>query len=233
MPTRLIIFFLLILTACNTKPGKVKAIISAGDTAQNYIDTFQANGNELYKDTFLLNGQQVIRSGPVNRFNGLTNLAGDSLIAKRDYYADYKFLDIDKDGYKDIRVYTFSNTPNQCDTYIFNKTDSTYKKIANADLDFMKLGATQYYYSYNRIGCGDNRWESHLMKIENWKEIDIGEMIVSGCGDGHDGVEVLKTRGDKRILIDSLPLPKFNNNGRNNKWAYLKNYWAKNYGKFE
>ena len=180
MTTQLSIIFLTILTACNSKSGD--------RTVAKHIDGMTSKSNiqlqvttTIHQDTITINNKYYIQTSKDDRFNCLLSMQGDTIIKSEDYYFEAKFLDIDEDGYKDIRVFAFSNTPNQCDNYLFDKTLKTFRLVENCDLDIQKIKGTDFYYSYNRAGCADMNWESYLSKVENYKLVDYGYIYGQGC----------------------------------------------------
>lgn len=76
-------------------------------------------------------------------------------------------------------------------------------------------------------------WESHLSKIENWKEVNIGFINAKGCGDKDDGIYIYKVNDSVEKLIKAMPMKIFDNNGKDNKWDFIKDYWTRNYKTFE
>ena len=80
------------------------------------------------------------------------------------------------------------------------------------------------------MGCSDNNWESHLSKIENWKEISIGHIETLGCGDKRDGIYIYKTNGESEILLNVLPIDSLIRS--TDKWSFIERYWERNYLKF-
>ena len=81
----------------------------------------------------------------------------------------------------DIRTFVFSNTPNQCENYLYDKENKTFRLVEDCDLDIQLIKGTRYYYSYNRAGCADMNWESYLSKIENYKLVLLGYIHGQGC----------------------------------------------------
>jgi hypothetical protein len=166
-------------------------------------------------------------------------MQGDTIVKSEAYYFEAKFLDIDEDGYKDIRVFAFSNTPDQCDNYLFDKELKTFKLIENCDLDIKKLKGTQFFYSYNRVGCADMNWESHLSKIEKHKLVNYGYINGQGCDfevkDNPQVIEIYKVTDsdkDEKKLIKSLSYLKHISKN-NDKWDFIEKYWKQNFKTFD
>ena len=105
------------------------------------------------QDTFKLNWQQVVRLRVTTMFNNLITLDGDTLVEARDAYFDWGFPDVDGDGYKDIRVYEVDNDPTQWNTYLFDKTDKTYKETKNVGLDFKRFPKSIIIFIITRLDC--------------------------------------------------------------------------------
>ena len=58
-------------------------------------------------------------------------------------------------------------------------------------------------------------------------------MDFRGCADKDDGIKIYKTNAGNDQLIKKLPVRKFDNNASNNKWQFIKTYWAQNCKLFE
>jgi len=238
MTTQLNILFLIILTACNPKSAdKIIKNISADSS------TIQINQHrdsvDILIDTLKINDQKFIQTLKDSNFNCLLSLQGDTIVKSEDYYFRAEFPDIDKDGYKDIRVFAFSNTPNQCDNYLFDKRLKTFKLIENCDLDIQKIKGTDFFYSYNRAGCADMNWESHLSKIVNYKLVDYGYIYGQGCDfeieKNPQVIEIYKVSNsdrDEKVLIKKLPYQKHIKEF-GGEWGFIENHWRSNYKTFE
>ena len=166
-----------------------------------------------------------------DKFKSLVFLSGDTILKNQDYYFQVEFLDINGDGYKDIRAFVFSSTPNACENYFFDKEKKTFRYIENCDLDIQLIKGTKYFYSYDAIGCGDSYWESHLLKIENWREKDIGSIDARGCGGKDNGISIYKLHGDTSRLIKRISIRTLEKY-KNNKFGFIKDYWTRNWVNF-
>lgn len=190
-------------------------------------------------DTLILNGQHHIQVEKNNHFNCLLTLQGDTIVKSEDYYFEAQYPDIDGDGYNDIRVYAFSNTPNQCDNYLYNKNNNSYTRIENCDLDIQHIKGTNFYFSYSRAGCADLNWESYLSKIENFKLIPYGYIYGQGCdvdvNENPQLIDIYQIRNPEtgeKTLINRLPYQKFIN-AKMDKLNFIEHYWQENYKRFE
>lgn len=204
---------LLVLAACHTKSHE-----TAGSMLQPVIDTLRVNGYSF------------IRVMKEERPYSLTSLDGKAIIVPGDHYVRAEFPDIDQDGYADLRVHVFSNTPNQCDNYLFDPALKTFLIIENSSLDIALIEGTKYYHSSTRAGCSGMNRESYLSNLSNRKEEKIGLMMVSNCDDGRDGIEVYRVRNEKHELVEHLPIAGYRNNEGN---GYFIKYWSENYKAFE
>lgn len=239
MKKQLSIISLIFLIACNSKTSDKTIENIQGVSAETKSKLQQEDTTDIQIDTLLINNQQYIQKLKDNRLNCLLSMKSDTIIKSANYYFKAEFLDIDEDGYKDIRVLIFSNTPNQCDNYLFDKQLKTFKLIENCDLDIQKIKGSQFYYSYNRGGCADMNWESHLSKIENNELINYGYIYGQGCDfqikDNPQLIEIYKIidpQKDERKLIKSLPYLKYINK-HVNKLDFIEKYWKQNYKTFE
>ena len=231
MDSRLSIILLIVFASCNPRRDNQAVVKQPSDSSKIKIDA--SSENVFVFDTVRVNGFRLVKVLNTGRFTCLLTLKGDTIVGSKDFYSSVEFSDIDCDGYKDIRVFVVSNTPNQCDNYLYDKSSRSFKRIQNSDLDIERIKGTKYYFSYARAGCSDINWESYLSKIENWGEIHIGLMNARGCGDKNDGIEIFKFLKEDTILVAKLPRIKFDNNGAYNKWAYLKSYWTKHHRIFD
>lgn len=195
-----------------------------------------AKDSDLKKITFTLNGQKLIKILQNGKFIALTSISGDTIVKSQRNYERLRILDINGDGKKDIRVYIISNTPNQCDNYLFNRAKRKFKLLENCNLDIKLVKGTKLFYSYNRAGCADYNWQSHLSKIVNFKLIQIGCIYGNGCesSTNQQVIEIYKINPNNQLktLIEKLPylknIPVFGE-----KWSFIEKYWSKNYLKFK
>jgi hypothetical protein len=190
------------------------------------------------KDTVILNHQKFIQTFENKKLQTLTTLSGDTVLKDGNYYSEVKFIDINADGYKDIRAFVFSNTPNQCENYLYDNLEKKFKLIEDCDLDIQVIKGTSYYYSYNRAGCADMNWESYLSKIEDYKLVLLGYMYGKGCDfqvkENPRTIEIYKIQRKgkhKKVLVKKLPYLKYISKF-DDKWSFIKNYWTKNYESF-
>jgi hypothetical protein len=197
------------------------------------------NTSQIQVDTLVINSQYYIQILKDNRFNCLLSIKGDTIVKSEDYYFKVEFLDINEDGYKDIRVFVISNTPNQCDNYLFDLNLKIFKVIHDCLLDLKKIKGTDFFYTYNRAGCSDSNWESYLGKIENYKFINYGYIYGQGCDyETKDNLQVINiyevdnSFNDEKKLIKKLPYQKYIKQF-DEKWDFIVNYWTNNYKIFE
>jgi hypothetical protein len=204
---------------------------STGKSQQNKIPNLNNNFLKENTDTLILNNQKIIRNFKDEKLESLVTLSGDTVLKNCEQYSNVYFIDINNDGYKDIRAYAFSNTPNQCENYLFDIKKRNFRFIENCDLDIQPIKGTKYFYSYIRAGCADLNWESHLLKIENWKATIIGFINAKGCGDHDDGIYIYKVSSKEETLIQSQSI-KLIARFKEKKIGFIKNYWIKNYKAF-
>lgn len=227
------------MTACNSKSADKTLEVISTDSSKIKSQVQRQDSIDINIDSLKINDQEFIKTLKDGKFNCLLSIKGDTVVKSEDYYLEAKFLDIDEDGYKDIRVFVFSNNPNQCDNYLFDQKLKTFKLIENCDLDIRKIKGTDFFYSYNRAGCADMNWESHLSKIENYKLVDYGYIYGQGCDfeieKNAQVIDIYKVNnlitGDKK-LIKKLPYQKYIKEF-GDKWDFIEKYWIKNYKTFE
>jgi hypothetical protein len=230
MKTLVTILSLFQLAACQSNSADSSAIPGVTQTPDTAIV-------QIY--TLEINNQQYIQATKDGRFNCLLSVEGDTIVQSREYYFKALVTDIDEDGFNDIRVLVNSNTPNQCENYLFDKTGNTFKLVENCDLDIRKIKGTTFYYSYNRAGCNDMNWESYLSKIENYRLVDYGFINGRGCNfeieENPQVIEIYKVNvsdSEPAKILKTLPYHHFIKKN-DDKWDFVENYWKKNYKIFE
>lgn len=234
----IILFFFFI--ACNSNTKDINTTTNNSDSlkAKN-INVHTMDTTNIHRDTILINNikyiQTIIKE---DQFACLTSLNGDTIIPFADFYFKIKLLDINKDGYKDIRVLIFSNAPNQCDNYLYDKNSKNYRIIEDCSINIEKIKGTDYYYSICKAGCAAMDWDSYLSKIENYKQTNYGYIYIQGCDfeikENLQVIEIYKvtnSENDTKILIKKLPFKKYISN--HSDWDFIKRYWKRNYRNFE
>jgi hypothetical protein len=222
---KLLVFF--VLMSCKAKRTADKTLASKEDTI-NQITTV---AKSFRQDTVRINNIGLVEISEEGKLLSILTFMGDSVIKAKDYYFKAEYPDINRDGYKDIRVFVFSSMPNQAENYLYNRQTNRFHRIENSDLDIKKIKGTERYFSYNSIGCSDNSWESNLSKLEGFKEVNVGRIEAKGCGDKNDGIYIYKVEGDKETLVQTLPIDK--NRSGATKWHFIEQYWTSNYNRFK
>ncbi|UTA66871.1 hypothetical protein [Emticicia sp. 21SJ11W-3] len=184
----------------------------------------------LTLDTLIVNQEPLIKFSEDNEFRCLLRADGDTIVKFNDYYNSIRFLDINQDGYSDIRVFVNSNSPNQCINYFFDNQSNGYKEITNSYLDIELIRDSNLFYSYNSTGCGDMNWVSHISKIENFEETNIGSIEVNACGNKDEKINIYKLNNSNKVRIDSNPITVLE---KQNKFDFIREYWRRNYALFQ
>jgi len=237
---RFSIIFLLFILACNSKITD-KAIEHSNAISVPSVRVLkrQVYIENLHQDTININGYSFIETLIDDRFYCLFSMQGDTIIKPEDYYFEAELLDIDEDGYIDIRVFVFSNTPNQCDNYLYSSVNHTFKLVENCSIDIIKIKGTDFYYSYERAGCADYNWQSYLSKIKNYELVYYGYIFGQGCDYDEDNnpqviriYKVLNSNINEIELIEELPYNDYIKE-YGDKWDFIKKYWTRNCKLFE
>jgi hypothetical protein len=221
------------MISCNYKSNE-KSISKVQENRSPSINKdLKVDTSRILLDTVTINKQKLVVSSKNQQLLGMRTMNGDTVVPFENYYFTYEILDIDKDANKDIRVFVFSNTPNQCDNYLFDKTNNRFRLVENCYLDIQLVKGTKLFYSYNRAGCADMDWESYLSRIDNFKLVNIGYIYGQGCENPQE-IEVYKVKNNdesNKELIAKLPyleyIPKFDYIPK-----FTKDYWGKNSNKF-
>lgn len=231
---RVFLLFSIPILACGPAKVDEASTTPTKDTLdEKEVPVEKSDSLVYYNDTLDLMGSVIIAVKNEDRPYCLLDEKGDTLLKWADYYHREELVDFNLDGYTDVRVWIFSNNT-QCENFLFDTASRKFRHIKNCWLDIERMKGTPYFYSYDGAGCADMNWESHLSKIENWALEEVGLMDVHACGDKQDGIRVYKISEEgKDSLILSMPVKKWDNNGKNNKFAFAKAYWQKNHKAFE
>lgn len=147
---------------------------------------------------------------------------------------EMKFIDFNRDGYKDLYIIFNSNRTGDNVLFLYNKNKRNFTEVKNfgAFASATRLGNTNLYYSYEATGCADMNWNSDLFKINNFRAIAIGHIEGLGCdGDKEVGVFISKVKEEKLLPIKSYPIGVIKKY-KSYKWGFIQNYWNNNYRKF-
>ena len=106
----------------------------------------------------------------------------------------FKFLDFNRDGYKDIILELRGVDSGQQDLIIYDKKSKRFKLAGNCS-NAEKIPKTKYYYTYEDC-CMGRDWSSNLFYISESKIINIGYIKYS---DGY-GLSFFKLNGKKILL---------------------------------
>lgn len=200
------------------------------DSATNDEDTIDTMFLQVDRKTYF-----VLFDEEDEDFNALVSPAGDVIIARHDYHYAPQVLDINEDGYNDLRVFVVSSTENQCENYFYQKNTGTFKRIHGVELDITKISGTPYYFSYNAVGCSDDLWESQLARLDKDTLIRIALMEGDGCESNIELHKTVKTyrinTAGKPVLVDKLFYARVITPVID-KWTFLERYWTKNYTRF-
>jgi|SRR6478735_3043034 len=233
MKTLLYLIFLFSLTACSSKPEEKVSENPQSDSIKTITKSLD-DSIVIKVDTLSINNQKFIQTRKDERFYCLVSITGDTIVKSEDYYFKAEFIDINEDGYKDIRVFIMSNTGNQCDNYFFDSKEKIFRRIGNCDLDIERIKGTDFYYSYNAAGCADLNWESYLSKIENYQLLVYGYIDGRGCEFDIENnpqiIKIYKVAGsdtEVKVLFKELPYLKFISD-HGSKSDFIKKYWSQN-----
>lgn len=203
--------------------------------------------DHLFDTTLVNNGMtfQIKTKSINNNFLLLTSTSGMQTVlvdtVDLDGLAYINYPDFDKDGNPDILIDYYGNNSSYF-LYLFDPATNNYTEIENymSFPDAVQLKANpKYYYSYHRAGCADMNWVSDLFKIQDFKIIQLGHIDGQGCDFEVNGnpqvIEIYKVAnndGEHGKLVEKLPYLKFISNF-DDKWAFIQEYWNRNYAKFE
>ena len=221
MKTKTILHIILLISfiACNAQ------------TKDKTIDAETISKISSNADTLTINGQRFIETRKNNNFYCLTSLKGDTIIDAEDFYFKCEILDFNDDGYKDLRVFIYSNTANQCDNYLYDKDTKTFKQLQFCDLDFKKIPNKNYYFTYFKKGCAGQDFGSYLSKLEGNNFINLAYIEENGCDfdtinnpQNFKIYQVLETQKETLKLVKTY---------KYNDFEGIEEYWKLNCEKFD
>jgi len=207
-----------------------------------FLFTLKSHCQKSKIDTSIVNMESTIIDGikykaiyRTDDYFYIINSSNTVIFKSKDYYRFFEFKDFDNDGKKDILFSYIGNIPTK-DLLLFDTKSKNFKPVENFSKypEPLRIEGTKYFYSYHRSGCADSNWDSDLFFIENFKTFKLGTISGRECknSDEKNGIYIYISKENKEILTESIDINeiyKF----KNNKWDFIKEYWAKNYKKFE
>lgn len=229
---------ILFFCSCGREPKKYvirtveKKYIPQTDAEDVEEDSTDWSNEFLFEERARVNGRNyTIYSGSEYVF--VLNSRKDTVF-KLNESGNARFLDFNRDGYKDLYIGYMTNVPDINDLALFDTLSGKFRLVEDLS-DFpasQKIKGTDYYYSYHRSGCADLNWGSDLFYIKDYKTVRIGTIEGLGCeNDPKQGIFVRKVTGRKEKLIRSFYLSTIDKY-KNYKWGFIHDYWAKNYTLF-
>ncbi|MEL1244386.1 hypothetical protein AAEO56_08955 [Flavobacterium sp. DGU11] len=194
---------------------------------------------EYLVDSIAINGKMytVMQGHPANNNNcPLCILHEGDTIYKHTNWAvnGFEFEDLDRDGNADIRLNQLSNVGGVKEWIMFDSKTGVFKEIKNFS-EFpasKKLEDTKYFYSDHKMGCAGGMWGSELFYIDKFEVKPIGRIFIVTCRDADYamGVTIYKIEGkNERKIEQMLKVPE----KYMDETVFFKDYWLKNYKKFE
>jgi hypothetical protein len=204
--------------ACTSKPGdqQVKASIEMN----------------LKKDTVEVCKVKYIQSSDTIHDIALLILNDDTVFKTKDYYTKVEFVDFNHDGCADIKASVRAGESGLCELYLFDGETKRFREVKNVFANPEAITNTKYYYSYERIGCSDNFWQSYLFEIRDFEVIPLGVIYGKACGESDDGILIHTIDElEEEKLFKKLPITIIGNE-YSDKWDFIQKYWTKNYSSY-
>jgi hypothetical protein len=238
---------ILLLAACQTNINHDISPLPPGSLSITSIQMCDSiEGFSL--DTIFASGKQDlhIQAKPINNNLVCLTATTGALPALQDTIsglglANPEFPDFNMDGNPDILL-TYTGNNNVYFLYLYDTKTNKYISVdgfLNYPNAIQLKSNPQYYYSYQREGCGDLNWVSDLFEIENFRTNKIGHIYGKGCDfnvlENPQVIGIYKNTGSNEqteTLIEKLPYPKFIRKNED-KRAFLEKYWNNNYRKFK
>lgn len=214
------------------EPEKPGSISTTRDSISNQKEDPQQKV-VFYYDTTIIASKVFVASHSNFRNLIVVNEDHDTVFTHFDWIDGIEFIDFDGDGNNDLLLNYLTNVPDIHDLALYNEKTKRFQiveKFSNFPAP-QKIEGTKYFYSYHRSGCADSDWESDLFLIKDFLATRIGNIYGSGCeGNDKNGIFVSRVRGEKEKLIQEfIRGPGY----YDDKFAFIKEYWNRNYKLFE
>lgn len=232
MRTKYLIFVIPFFLACNNS-SDIKTILNTSSS-----DTLTTKTSNSLPDTVLINNKISFKIKFTDLDNEHLVLSSNSAVSKstidtliKNGLLAIEYPDFNKDGSADILIDYIGNNSTYF-LYLFDTSTNQFIAIKDYQKfpDAIQLTTNnKYYYSYHRAGCADMDWVSDLFSIESFKIVHIGHIYGRGCADP-PVINFYKIKNNDENtfdLIENIPYPDID------KWEFIKDYWNRNYRRFE
>ena len=186
-------------------------------------ENFSFSNKNWKVDTIEVNGLKVIRGKSNLETKALMFKDGNILFSGENYVA-CQYLDINNDGFEDIRVYNTKKNIGPCITYLFDVENQSFEEIENINVEFEKL-QDNFYYSNDKLGCEGWIWQSLFFQIDNFKAEKIARLFVDTCDKKEDGVYVYKYEQSKEVLDTVIPFSSKLVQESGLRSDFIRQYW--------
>jgi hypothetical protein len=195
------------------------------------VEASKKNESDIKVDTLMICDAFFLVTFKNNIISSIATLSNDTVFRGRDYFSEIKFIDFNFDGCQDLKAEVVSREAGECELWLFDRNVNSYRELSNVYPNPEAIKGTNYYYSYERIGCGGKKWQSSLCRLENFESKQIGIMYGDGCEDV-DSIFVnrLDENGDEKLFFEKHT--HIFRSG-NDKSDFIKNYWVSNCSAFK
>lgn len=204
-----IISSIILLSACGVdNEKKIDDVKNQKEEISTFSEGINTNEN-IEIDTLLINGIQLLSYSKYGRIKQILDLNNDTIIKWEDYYINIEIKDFDNDNDEDLYVILNTNVPGAVDIYLFDETEKKFYQLK--DFEYFhpeSIDGTEYFTSYNRVGCASMEWESELFHLKNNKGYSLGYIYVNGCpsDEENNGVYTYWVKDGAKIPKDTLSL---------------------------
>jgi hypothetical protein len=157
----------------------------------------------------------------------LINPGSDTLFQRKEYFSNVEFTDFNLDGCPDIKADIFSREAGACEIFLFDQNNKSYKQLDDVHANPVVIKDSGYYYSYERIGCGGDKWQSFLCGIYEFKSVVIAEMKVESCDLPTSVTVEGLNKVSSRVFLETLDSVTWQS--EDDKRSFINDYWMKNY----
>lgn len=213
---------ILILNSCIQKPSKIDRTENLTEENELVYYKYKSEIIDKIKYEFFINKNGEFK---------LKNESGEIHFYQIQNVTDFKINDFDNDGYKDVIIAHPSNRV--LETLLLYNPNLKKFTLINNFINYpnsIKIKSSEFYYSYQGVGCAQNDWISHLFLIKNYKIIDKGLIKGFGClKNEKNGIYIYRFTEKDTILVKYIK----NENGfGREKLELIDNYWNNNLEKF-
>jgi hypothetical protein len=185
--------------------------------------------DDFVVDTLVICDTHFLATHYKNSLLYLTAMNRDTVFRTKDIFFKTRLTDFNFDGCQDIRAEIFSREAGECQLFLFDQAGKTFRELSNVHPNAEPIANTNYYYSYERIGCGGGKWRSELFVVEGFKSIKVGRMNSDNC-ENTGLVSIFRLDVNENEILYEEKTDAFTS--EDGKREFIQKYWKKTYSSF-